>query len=510
MKKLARLICIILAALMLFSFASCGENPGGEEGTSGETSSDSHEDESNVNRDYISDLASDVSFQGEDIRILGLDKAGVNDELKSEQSDSGNNVKDAVYARNRAIEDRLGITFVIESNTDPMNTVDTTIKAGGPDAYQIYADSTNNTVRSMVKGYFYDLSMVENLDVEKKYWTQGFRDIASYGIEDKQYLITGAPAISLYRYTFVTIFNRDYFDQAGWDDLYDTVNNMEWTLDYQFSLITDVHTELDSKTGISEGDFVGFITGDTVSIDPYLTACGIHMIQKNSSGRWEFVASTQERFATMVEKIQQLYYDSNGTYIFSSATKDDTGLTFIADKFAAQEGAMATVQLYALEQSIGKIDFKYGIVPMPMFDTNQGRYYSYVQDQVTSFSILTCTPEADLPMLGAVLDLFAYESYNRVVPEYYERSLSYKFIQDVESQEMLDLIYESTEFDFVGAFSAVLPAVVRDDIRTVVANKRGNVVGSTFSRWSRSLATNKQGGNGIDKAFNNLLDSFDY
>ena len=219
MKKLARLICIILAALMLFSFASCGENPGGEEGTSGETSSDNHEDESNVNRDYISDLASDVSFQGEDIRILGLDKAGVNDELKSEQSDSGNNVKDAVYARNRAIEDRLGITFVVESNTDPMTTVDTTIKAGGPDAYQIYADATNNTVRSMVKGYFYDLSMVENLDVEKKYWTQGFRDIASYGIEDKQYLITGAPAISLYRYTFVTIFNREYFEQAGWDDL---------------------------------------------------------------------------------------------------------------------------------------------------------------------------------------------------------------------------------------------------------------------------------------------------
>ena len=512
MKKLSRLICIFLAMLMLFSFAACGENPGGEEGTSRDTSSTNSEDESNQDLSYVSELPSSVKFNGETIRIVGLDKAGVDDELKSEKSNTGNNVNDAVYARNLAIEERLGIKFYIEekADTDLTAVVDTTIKAGGPDAYQICADGTYTAVRPMVKGYFYDLSMVENFDVEKKYWAQGFRDIASYGIENKQYLVTGAPALSLYRYTFVTIFNRDYFEQAGWEDLYDTVNNGDWTLDYQFSLITDVYTELDAKTGISEGDFVGFITGDTVSIDPYLTACGIHIIKKNSSGRWEFDGSTQERFASMVEKVQQIYYESNGAYVFSSATYDNTGLTFIADKFAAEEGAMATVQLYALEQSIGKIDFKYGIVPMPMFDTNQDRYYSYVQDQVTSFGILTCTPESDLPMIGAVLDLFGYESYNRVVPEYYGRSLSYKFLKDEESQEMLDLIYETTEFDFAGAFSTALPSSVRDETRTVIANKRGNIVGSTFRKWTTNLGTERKGGTGIDRSFNNLLDSFDY
>ena len=499
MKKYLRAMCLAFAVLMILSAVSCAENSDDEKNSAGNDVSQTSESETDAkDLSYVSELPSSVKFDGETVRILSLDSAGLNDELYVEEGNTGNNVNDAVYARNLAIEDRLGIDLEITLDSNAMANVENNIKAGGSDAMQIYSDSINFTVRSMIKGYFYDLSEVENLDVEKKYWTQGFRDIASYGKENKQYLITGAPSLSLYRFTFVTIFNKDYFEDAGWEDLYTIVENGDWTLDYQFSLISDVYQELDGKTGITEGDFVGLITGKVISIDPYLTACGIHMIKKDAgTGRWYFDGSTQERVASMVDKLKKIYNDSNGVYAFDSES------TVITEKFASEEGAMATIELWFLEQAIGQIGFNYGIVPMPKFDTNQERYYSYVQDSATSFGILTCAAENDLPMLGAFLDQLGYESYQKVVPEYYGRSLSYKFLQDEESQKMLNLIYETTEYDFVGAFSAILNPVIRDEMRTVVTSS-ADIVGSSYAKWKRGME------NTLDRKFNALLDSFDH
>lgn len=160
---------------------------------------------------------------------------------------------------------------------------------------------------------------------------------------------------------------------------------------------------------------------------------------------------------------------------------------------------MATVQLYALEITSKQMDFMYGIVPMPKYDKGQENYYSYVQDQVTSMGILSNVPEKDLAMLGAFLDLFAYESYVKVVPEFYGKTLSYKMLKDQESLDMLHLIYETTEFDFVGAFSAMLPVAIRDQMRVQVAYKT-NKVSSSFAQWKRQ--TEKR----LDRIFEKLND----
>lgn len=502
MKKYVRFLCIVSALLMVLCTVSCADGGDKVESTTPPVSDTVKEDESSneveENRDYISDVSQDLKFKGREIRMLGLKKAGVEDELKSDVAHSSDIVADAIYARNLAISERLGIEIYVEMVEDVEASAETSVKTGGSAAFQIYTDQTNTACRTMTKNYLYNLNGIENLNIEKKYWSQGFNDIASYG--EKQYLITGAPALSLYRYTYVTVYNKDYFKSAGWTDLYEVVNNKEWTLDYQFNLIKDVYEEQDGKVGISEGDFVGFVSGDTVSVDPYLTASGIHIIKKDrTKGNWIFDNTTLERVSILVDKLQDLYYNANGAYIYSSSSYDDTGLTYIADKFAAQEAAMATVQLYALEITSKQMDFMYGIVPMPKYDKGQENYYSYVQDQVTSMGILSNVPEKDLAMLGAFLDLFAYESYVKVVPEFYGKTLSYKMLKDQESLDMLHLIYETTEFDFVGAFSAMLPVAIRDQMRVQVAYKT-NKVSSSFAQWKRQ--TEKR----LDRIFEKLND----
>jgi hypothetical protein len=195
----------------------------------------------------------------------------------------------------------------------------------------------------------------------------------------------------------------------------------------------------------------------------------------------------------LCEKIQALYNDPS-TYVFKTATYDDTGKTDIVESFAKSGSMMATVQVFALETNVGDLaEFDYGIAPMPKFDENQERYATYVQDQVTGIGVSSSIADEDtLSMMGAVLECMASESYATVVDAYYSTALSYQYLQNPESKEMLDLIYDSLTFDFSGACSNIIMnnggQSLRDVLRPLFSGK-STKLGSTLTKWEKS--TNK-------------------
>ncbi len=452
-----------------------------------------------IDKGYVSDLPDDLKFPDQFVGMLIKSKTGFLDEFYSEQTGTGDVIMDAVFDRNLAVEESLGITI----NVTAVEEVQSAVKleaAGATGDYQVFVNMTNNGIGSVMAGDVQNIADLPNLDMEKKYWSQGFNDLASYGTDGAQYLICGAPSITLYRYLFVTIYNKEYFEQRGWENLYSVVDRGEWTFEYQSNLIKDTWLNTDDDPAQSEGDFYGFVSGDCVSVDPYLVASDIQIIEKNSDGEWEWNGDVEEPVVNMVEAIQNLYYHSNGAYIFETSTYDDTGLTFIIDKFAEKQAAMATTQLFGIERSIGKVsEIDFGIVPMPKMSVDDD-YQSYVQDQVTSYGVIKSVTEDKYSLIGAFFDELAYQSYNIVVPEYYERTLSKKFMKDPESQDMLDQIYESIKFDFVGAFSAILSPAVRDQMRLVVASDGSTGVSSEFAKWGKSIKRTLNG------TVNNKLD----
>ena len=151
---------------------------------------------------------------------------------------------------------------------------------------------------------------------------------------------------------------------------------------------------------------------------------------------------------------------------------------------------MATVQVFALETNVGDLSaFDYGIAPMPKFDENQQNYATYVQDQVTGVGISsTLIDEGQISMVGAVLECMASGSYHTVVDAYYSTALSYKYLQNPESKEMLDLIYNSLTFDFSGACSNIIMnnggQSIRDQLRPMFSGK-STKLSSTLTKWQR-------------------------
>ena len=500
-----KLLCMLLALMMLASLlVACANDQGTETGTKGEQS------EQETGDPNYTDNVPDLSFGNETVTILSRDKFGVNDEFYAESSSDTQSdvVAYAVYTRNMAIEDRLDVKLeMLMDDTDPTAKHSTAVKSGSSD-YDIVADSTYVIIQAVLKGEFVNLRDMQYMDLDKYYWTQGYNDIVSFGENSKQYLASGALAISMFRYMFVTVYNREVFEDLGETDLYEVVKNGEWTLDYQNQIIADRYQ--DSGTVVNkkdDRDMYGLITGDTVSVDPYCVAANIQLVSKNEEGEWFYNTEQFARTVDLCEKIQALYNNSS-THVFKTATYDDTGKTDIVEAFAASKSMMATVQVFALETNVGDLaEFDYGIVPMPKFDENQEKYATYVQDQVTGIGVSSSISDEDtLAMMGAVLECMASESYATVVDAYYSTALSYQYLQNPESKEMLDLIYDSLTFDFSGACSNIIQnnggQSIRDQLRPLFSGK-SNKLGSTLKKWETS--TNKALGK-----INDFLAELDY
>jgi hypothetical protein len=264
----------------------------------------------------------------------------------------------------------------------------------------------------------------------------------------------------------------------------------EWTLDYQLSIAKDHYVDKDGDAKASEGDFYGFITGDTISVDPYMVASDIHMITKDpDTGDMIYNAAAVAELSDLCDKLH-LLYQNESTYVYKGATYDDVPYNYIIDHFTDGNALMVTTMFLKMETNYDALAaLSYGIAPMPKFDTLQESYYSYVQDQVSCFGISAVVGDTDRQeMLAAVLEAMAYHSYKLVRPAYYETALSERYMQDPESKEVLDMIFDTLYFDFSSTCSNVFTScVIRDNLRPILSGLNNRPVTSTTKSWQRTV-----------------------
>ena len=188
----------------------------------------------------------------------------------------------------------------------------------------------------------------------------------------------------------------------------------------------------------------------------------------------------------MTEKVNALYVNQ-GTYVFQGQAQDDIGYHFIIEKFAEGTGLMATTQFLSIETHIGPLsEFSYGIVPMPKLSKEQAEYKTYVQDQVSCFGISAAIADENRQsMLSAVMESIAYNSNEIVRPAYYENSLSLRFMNDPQSRNILNTMFETIAFDYTYATGI---GDVRGTMRNLLPSKKTPAIASRVKGWERSIS----------------------
>lgn len=486
--KTLRLLCTLLALAMLLGVLSaCGtgeDDPAGTE--TGEPSSE-------VDTQLTDDLPDDLRFEGDEVTILSRYREGWTSGEISVEKSIGEPVNDSVYERNLVVQDRFGITLnsVEEHNDDPhtvINMVKNAVSSGSDD-YDLLASACYVMCEESLNGTFADLRTSAYLDFEKPYWSQGFNEVIQY--KDAQFAVTGSLVLSMYRFAFVTVFNKRLFDAANVEYLYDTVKAGKWTLDYQAAIVPLFHVDDGNGKQDKDTDVFGLATNDYISVDPYWSSCDVPILAKDENGDYVFVFDSG-KLHDVGDKLMFLFYNTDkATYDFEHYGLDDEQ-DDIRDMFAEGRAAMATLRLMALESgAVRDMADEYGVVPMPKFDEDQKEYKTLLHDQFTVMSVPTTVTGAKLDEMSAIMEALCSESYRRVKPAYYETTLRTKIMKDPESAELLDLIIDNIYIDAGIIYTAVLSSF-HSAFRDIMATKQNTVTSkykSTTKSAEKSLKT---------------------
>ena len=487
--KMKRIVCLFLIAFMLLSSVACAQSTEDPTGTlNGDASAEVTEGETG-DPNFTCDLPANLNYGDEIIGILYANVGGRRDELISEYGMGV--VSDAVYERNILVEEQLGVQLEmypadgdVQLNVEFNNDI-----TSGLGEYDIISNGTFKAIIPAMEGRYINLSELDHINTDKHYWTQGYNDMVTFTDSGMQFLASGSMSISMFRYTFFTIYNKDLFVDYQLPDLYETVKQGEWTLDYQYSIVKDHYVDKDGDSKASTGDFYGFVTGNIVSVDPYMVASDTHMIIKDpDTGELTYNSDALAKLVDLCDKVQLIYNDES-TYVYDGGVDDGLGSATLINHFADKNALMATTTFISMENNFERlVALSYGIAPMPKFSSIQKNYYSYVQDQVSSFGISTVvSDEARQEMCAAVLEAMAYHSYRLVRPAYYETVLSERYMQDPQSNEVLDLIFDSLYFDFSSTCSDIFPnCEIRNNLRPLLSGDRNTIAASTKS-WKRTV-----------------------
>lgn len=429
MKKTAALLMIV--SLLM---TGCGSEPSGDVITSDNTTSEATTTDLAAEYGIIS-----ANYNGTDICIIS------GEHVKYEymvEGETGDVVDDAIFMRNRKVEELLNVSFSFVSS--PNYTKDGEFYAlirndvlAGDSTYDIINGLNCWTTPLIFEGIFRRLDTISTIDFDHPWWVPG---LTLDGSDEIYYAFSDA-SLSLYKDLYVMFFNKSIIEDNKLEDPYGLVKSGKWTIDEFIKLANEGSRDLNGDGSITvENDQIAYVAKHAANRG-FMTATGTSVFITGDDGKPK-LNGISERLFNAYEKLRPFLSDKELAYIDMEAD-----VILLSKPFIEGRALFLTNCLMAVE-GMRDMSVDYGIVPLPKYDEAQETYNSQI---ATSTSALYLPTTAENPeMLGAVMEALGFYSYTEVVPTYYETALNVKYARDDTVQEMLTLIREnaSTNIDF--------------------------------------------------------------
>lgn len=438
-----RLLTLVMAVLLLCTAVACSAPSAGvTDTTAGNVTSapapDTTTEAATTEKEYT---IPDLYYDSADYTILVCCPVanGVN---PFNHSDTRLVLDNAVYMRNAAVAEDLGVVFdiIFDYSNDASGNgagtkrinADYTTQDGAYDSCLLTAyDCANLATTDKLS----DLLDMPYMDMEMSYWDQNAKE--QLAINNKLYFTTGDISYNDKDYTFAVIFNKQLAKENSLGDLYSLVSENKWTFDAFAEASRTVSEDLNGDDVMDSRDKYGLILWDDTML-PMVTSSGQKIITLKD-GVPELTLNT-ETTANIVEKYVSLAKESCAINF-----QHTTGGVNWQDMFIKNQGLFLLEYFKALPL-FRDTKLEYGLLPFPKYDENQEQYYSGMSVWHTSFYCVPAFPK-DLDRSGAVSESLAYYSEKLVTPAYYEKTLVGRYVTDAESGQMLDLIFDNRIFD---------------------------------------------------------------
>lgn len=441
---------LILALLLTLMSVSCGGATDPDTETTTEAATIAPEDTTdNDPRKNAKDDLPELDYKGSKIRVLS--RRGDYDtkiEFNVEEA-NGEIVEDAVFNRNKSVEERLNVVIenIVTENTrhDSNQQLIRQSVLAGSDDYDVIANMLNGTMPLVLENMFYDLNKLDYIDPSKGWWNQSLSELSM--ITSGLYAITGQLSLTSISGVYCMFYNSTLFGEMSDDNIYDVVNEGNWTLDKLHEYCQNSYRDLNGNAKPDQDDFFGLYVRNkqTLASDAFLGGSKISSVER--VGDKYKLAVINERTVKYAEKLKALIYDEMATC--RGEYNDDT----IMFKMNNGTAIFLPWMLGAID-GLREMKDDFGIIPIPKLDETQENYTTYMHNGASVFAIPITCKEADRS--AAFLEAMCAESYRSVVPAYYETAIKVKYSRDNQTAQMLDMIVDSTYLDVAYLYSGYI------------------------------------------------------
>ncbi len=388
------------------------------------------------------DSLPEQDFCGETFHILcRTDKAY---EFDAEE-ENGDNVTDAVYKRNRAVEERFHVdiqTVTADGGWDSRQTfmdLVTSSVLAGDNAYDLVMGYCAYITSLTLQDVLMNVKELPLIDFDRPWWYAGFNDNIEMG--GKLFMCLGDASLTMWENLQVVYFNKKLMKDYKLASPYEKVEADTWTYDALTEDCKLFSADLDGNGTWNEEDQWGILFYNVRDYPIYFET---PYCVKGKDGYPELTIWC-DRF---VDAYAKIFDFMSPLHCGRQFAPDADQKIFSEDRALFYQAPLRYAALFRDNTS----DF--GIVPFPKFDETQERYYTPVVDNLS----VLCVPKTvkDPTLCGTMMEALCAESSRTVVPEYYEVALTRKYARDAESEAMLDLIRENVWFDIGFVYSQAL------------------------------------------------------
>jgi len=428
-----RSFAFFLAVLTVFTM-SCGTQSNAEKVT--DTDSDTAVDTEVVTQEVTDDLG-DYDFGEDTFDIRTRSQVVFTYPLNVEEA-TGDVFDDAVYNRNRKLEERFHFTFsetYYSNNNEPR-----TFLLAGDNTYNMYVGRCTSMYTFAAEGLAVKAEDIPHLNFDKPYWDSKLYDnLAVYG---KHYFAVGAFNTTSYDFTHVLLFNKKMMEDYQLGNIYSIVREGKWTFDTFAEMGRKVVEDLNGDATLGDGDQYGYTSLAKQVLPGFWISANTLTISKNKNDELVYSSPKDEKFIEVYQKIFNITWDDNIWHRVPRAINREEEIGLFCDGYALFTDS-SCFQISNTRESL--TDF--GIIPYPKYDEAQDTYYSRIEG-CELFLLPKFSTNAQLEMAGVILEAMACESMKTVVPAYYDVALKVKYTRDEESAEMLDIAFANRVFDF--------------------------------------------------------------
>ncbi len=391
--------------------------------------------------------------------------------LAAPEDYTGFSVSDAMYGRDQAIYENYGIEIEYvpyETGETLKSALNLSISGGMYVADMINSYLANSILPLFNAGQLYDINSIPLLNTDNPWWASYFAEGATY--RDRLYYAAGMASGGGYFGTVYTMMcnlrlEKDVYLEDGSEmDIFELIQEGNWTLEAMDDIITDYTTNLDADPDISVySDRLAFAHMRTaVTAGCHYVAAGGKFSTSDSDGSI-LVELESENSQNIIEKLASIFDKIEDNYNEQAYFNENKQVEAFTSGRALFFGNSITYADYLLQ-----MDDDYAIIPCPKYNSSQEEYFSGINIHTSGYLAVPSNIQ-EPEFVGYTLEMLGYHTYYKVRPMVYDTILCLRLAKDPRQIKVIDEIYANLYVDlnfindFAGSASVVENCILDAD-----------------------------------------------